>query len=49
MIIGSLGVLIKAKEKGVVASVREVLNLIDQTDFRISDKVREEMLRVSGE
>lgn len=44
-----MGVLIKAKEKGVVASVKAILDLIDQTDFRISDLVRKEMLRVSGE
>lgn len=47
--IGSLGVLIKAKEKGVIKEVREVLELIDQTDFRISPSVREAVLRQSGE
>lgn len=48
-IIGSLGVLIKAKEKGVIQSVKEILNLIDKTDFRISESVRMEVLKVSGE
>lgn len=47
--IGSLGVLIKAKEKGVIKEVREVLGLIDQTDFRISPSIREAVLRQSGE
>lgn len=48
-IIGSLGVLIKAKEKGVIQSVKEILKLIDKTDFRISESVRTEVLKVSGE
>ena len=47
--IGSLGVLIKAKEKGVIREVREILELINQTDFRISPSVREAVLMQSGE
>ena len=48
-IIGSLGVLIKAKEKGVIKSVKEILTLIDKTNFRISQSIREKILRESGE
>ena len=48
-IIGSLGVLIKAKEKGVIKSLREILILIDKTDFRISQSIREKVLKESGE
>jgi predicted nucleic acid-binding protein len=48
-IIGSLGVLIKAKEKGVIKSVKEILALIDKTNFRISQSIREKVLRASGE
>lgn len=48
-IIGSLGILIKAKEKGVIKSVREILTLIDKTDFRVSRSVREKVLKESGE
>ena len=48
-IIGSLGVLIKAKEMGVIKSVREILTLIDKTDFRISTTIREKVLREAGE
>ena len=43
-IIGSLGVLLKAKEKGVVRSVEEILKLIDTTDFRISQSIRNKIL-----
>jgi len=48
-IIGSLGILIKAKEKGVIKSVREILTLIDKTGFRVSQSVREKVLKESGE
>ena len=47
--IGSLGVLVKAKERGVINEVREILELIDRTDFRISPSVRDAVLRQSGE
>lgn len=47
--IGSLGILIKAKERGVIKEVREILELIDGTDFRISQSVREAVLKQSGE
>lgn len=47
--IGSLGLLLMAKEKGVVRKVSEILALIDQTNFRISSSVREAVLRQSGE
>ena len=48
-IIGSLGILIKAKERGVIKSVKEILGLIDETDFRISQSIREKILKKAGE
>ncbi len=48
-IIGSLGVLIKAKEKGVIKSVKEILNLIDKTNFRISESIKEKVLKKASE
>lgn len=48
-IIGSLGVLIKAKEMGVIKSVRAILTLIDKTNFRISSSIREKVLKEAGE
>ena len=47
--IGSLGVLMKAKEKKIIKSVGVILNLIDGTDFRLSRAIREEILKESGE
>lgn len=48
-IIGSLGVLIKAKEKRVIKSVKAILDLIDKTNFRISESIKEKVLRKAGE
>ncbi|MEL7124389.1 MAG: DUF3368 domain-containing protein, partial [Bacteroidota bacterium] len=48
-IIGSLGVLLKAKEKEVIDSVKDTLDLIDKTDFRISEAVRTKILVQSEE
>ncbi|NUQ23829.1 MAG: DUF3368 domain-containing protein [Saprospiraceae bacterium] len=48
-IIGSLGILIIAKKKGVINSVKEILSLIDRTNFRISEAVREKILKETGE
>jgi len=45
----SLGVLIKAKETGVIKSVKEILNLIDKTNFRISNSIKEQVLKKAGE
>lgn len=48
-IIGSLGVLVKAKEKGVIKSVKNILNIIEETNFRISEKIRKKVLEKAGE
>jgi len=48
-IIGSLGVLIKAKDKGVIKSVKEILDLIDKTNFRISESIKKKILKKAGE
>jgi predicted nucleic acid-binding protein len=48
-IIGSLGVLIKAKEIGAIESVKEILNLIDKTNFRISNSIQTQVLKKAGE
>lgn len=48
-IIGSLGVLIKAKDKGVIKSVKEFLDLIDKNNFRISESIKEKVLKKAGE
>ena len=34
---GTIGILVVAKEKGLISSITEVIKLINQTDFRISE------------
>lgn len=48
-IIGSLGILLKAKQKGAIDSVKEIVNLIEQTDFRISKAIKDELLKQADE
>lgn len=46
---GTLGVLIVAKEKGIIHSVAEILELIKETNFRISNQLLLETLKKCGE
>lgn len=48
-ITGTIGVIIKAKLKGVIPSIRPYLDKIAQTNFRISAEVREQALKQAGE
>jgi len=48
-IIGSLGVLLKAKEAGVIDAVKPVLEQINQTNFRLSNSIFQEVLREAEE
>jgi predicted nucleic acid-binding protein len=46
---GTLAVLLRAKERGLLSSVREVLDDLTHTQFRISDALVQETLRRAGE
>lgn len=46
---GTIGILIAAKEKGIINTVTEVLDEIEKTDFRISNHLIEEAKRKSNE
>jgi predicted nucleic acid-binding protein len=48
-IIGSLGILLKAKQKEVIKSVASMLEKIEQTNFRVSKVVKEELLKRANE
>lgn len=48
-ITGTLAVLLRAKEQGLLASVRDVLDDLAAARFRISDALIEETLRRAGE
>ncbi|MFI5161058.1 MAG: DUF3368 domain-containing protein [Sphingobacteriales bacterium] len=49
IVIGTLGILLKAKQKGLVILLKPVLEQIGQTDFRITAKLIETVLRDAGE
>jgi predicted nucleic acid-binding protein len=46
---GTMGILIVAKEKGLISSVTEIIKEIGKTNFRISDKLLKEIKKKSGE
>jgi predicted nucleic acid-binding protein len=46
---GTLGVLVKAKQDGVISSLREYFEKIKNTNFRISHKLLDEILKKTGE
>lgn len=48
-ITGTIGVVIKAKLKGVIPSVRPYLDKMAQTDFRITEEIRQQALKLASE
>ena len=48
-IIGSIGILVKAKNEGIIDSVKPFFERIRNTDFRISDDLESAALKEAGE
>ncbi len=46
---GTLGIIYKAKKVNVIEKVKPIIDKLLSTDFRISDKIVEEILRLSNE
>jgi len=46
---GLMGVLMKAKEKGIIESVKELITRLEEADFRILDEIKQQVLRLCGE
>ena len=46
---GTIGIIIVAKEKGLLDSINDLVNEIRESDFRISESLLEEMIRKSNE
>jgi predicted nucleic acid-binding protein len=46
---GTLGVFLKAKEQGLLLKIRPILDKIQLTNFRLSNKVFNEILLIAGE
>ncbi|MBD2605893.1 DUF3368 domain-containing protein [Scytonema hofmannii FACHB-248] len=48
-VIGTVGMLLRAKQKGVIAEIKPLLTALSQADFRISASLVENALRLAGE
>lgn len=48
-VIGTIGVLIRAKQAGVIHSIRELLQNLQQQGFHLSPEVSQEAFRLAGE
>jgi uncharacterized protein len=48
-VIGTVGMLLRAKRQGVIAEVKPLLLSLTEADFRISQGIIQEALRLSGE
>jgi predicted nucleic acid-binding protein len=48
-VIGTVGMLLRAKRQGVIAEVKPLLLKLTEADFRISQGIIQEALRLSGE
>lgn len=46
---GTIGVIIKAKLKGIILTIKPLLAKIRQTDFRITDEIERQALMEAGE
>ncbi len=46
---GSLGIIVKAKEKNIISNVREVLTAIKTTNFYLPSSLENLVLKVAGE
>lgn len=43
-IIGTLGIIIKAKEAGFISDMQKIIDLLEQTDFRLSPLLKQQLL-----
>ena len=48
-VIGTVGMLLRAKRDGVITEIKPFLMALMEVDFRISDGIIQEALRISGE
>lgn len=48
-IIGTIGVLVRAKQRGVITELKPILDDLESNSFFISRALREEALRLAGE
>ena len=46
---GTLGVIIRARQKGIISSIKPILGKLKQTNFRLSTELESEALMMAGE
>ena len=46
---GTLGVVIRARQKGIISSIKPILGKLKQTNFRLSTELESEALMMAGE
>jgi len=46
---GTLGIILKAKNAGLITSTKEAIEKLKRVDFRISEKIEKELMRLSNE
>lgn len=46
---GLLGILLKAKQQKIISSVAEILTQLKSVNFRVSEKLEKEVLKLAGE
>ncbi len=46
---GTLGVIIRAKIKAIIPSIKPLLTKIKQTDFRLTNEIEQQVLKEAGE
>lgn len=49
MFSGSLGLILRAKQEGILARIRPIFEKIRETNFRFNDKLLENILEQAGE
>jgi len=46
---GTIGIIVKAKLRGIIPSIKPIINNIKQTDFRLSEEIETKALREADE
>ena len=48
-VVGTIGIILKAKQLGHISSIKPILEKISTTNFRISKEIEQEALKLAGE
>lgn len=48
-VIGTVGILIRAKQNGIITEIRPILDALDENQFRINHELCDEALKIAEE